>query len=155
MSIVCANCLAHGPFAVSETKDGEWNRRARLSAERGEVERLREALEGYHKINNERRIKGEAYDYSQYARAEEVLLSTATAAPEPKPCQCGSPILRWVHQQPPRECGKVYDAPAPSPVSEAEKAAAELEDELFGNHGNIHQHKVIVDFICRLLSDRK
>lgn len=24
-------------------------------------------------------------------------------------CQCGSPSLRWVHQPPPRECGKVYD----------------------------------------------
>lgn len=26
----------------------------------------------------------------------------------PKPCQCGSPILRWVHNQPPKECGRVY-----------------------------------------------
>lgn len=28
---------------------------------------------------------------------------------EKKPCQCGSPILRWVHHQPPMECGKVYE----------------------------------------------
>ena len=24
-------------------------------------------------------------------------------------CQCGQPILRWVHRQSPLECGKVYE----------------------------------------------
>jgi hypothetical protein len=38
-----------------------------------------------------------------------------------KPCQCGSPILRWVHHQPPRECGKVY--PPESAVTKAQEGA--------------------------------
>lgn len=29
--------------------------------------------------------------------------------PSPKPCQCGNPILRWVHQQPPFQCGRVIE----------------------------------------------
>lgn len=39
-----------------------------------------------------------------------IIDSKALAAPrvEPvKPCQCGSPILRWVHAQPPLKCGEV------------------------------------------------
>ena len=33
-------------------------------------------------------------------------LAPPPAPQEAKPCQCGQPILRWVHQQPPKECGK-------------------------------------------------
>ena len=165
--------------------------RARLSAERGEVERLREALEmvrdevvefgkclnsednaisEHHadtygcgddvcyamgankeaiveKVNSALGVKSEkmpvglcgkcghhlkAHHHGfcdgcfRHDDAKHEFSESTPAAPEPKPCQCGSPILRWVHQQSPRECGKVYDAPAPSPVSEAEKELREI-----------------------------
>ena len=36
----------------------------------------------------------------------ECMSARLAALGQEEPCQCGSPILRWVHQQPPKECGK-------------------------------------------------
>ena len=95
---------------------------------RAKHEALGRAVDFFAQIRNSTNLER---IYGLAARAEIMAsdgygLPIIPAATEPKPCQCGSPILRWVHNQPPLECGKVYPAalraPAPSPVSEAEKA---------------------------------
>ena len=56
---------------------------------------------------NERTYTPEASKRKSVAeKAWRAAVDRLGALDQEKPCQCGNPILRWVHQQPPKECGK-------------------------------------------------